>query len=155
EDEARKLERLAREQGNQNLADAARRLQDAANQMRRAAANGQKGSGDASQALQNLQDARRLLDQEKDGRGTRDLNDAIQKAQQLADQEKQVQNDVQRLGQATAGGASAQQQQQMRQQIAEQKGAMADGVRGLKSQLDKLSLDSRRDQKDLSRALET
>ena len=59
--DASQLERLAREKQSQTLADAARRLQDAANQMRRAAASGQKGTGDASQALQNLQDARRLL----------------------------------------------------------------------------------------------
>ena len=45
EDEAHKLERLAREQQNQSLADAARRLQDAADAMRRAAANGKPRVG--------------------------------------------------------------------------------------------------------------
>ena len=58
EEQARQLERLAREQQSQQLADAARRLQDAATAMRKAAANGggQK-SGDAQQALNNLQEA--------------------------------------------------------------------------------------------------
>src|SRR6202000_2901122 len=124
---------------------------------RRAAANGQQGTGDAQQALKNLDDARRLLDQEKNGRGTRDLSDAMRQAQQLADQEKKDQDAVQQWSQAGASGAGAngQQQQQLRQQIAGQKGAMADGVKNLKSQLDKMALDSRRDQKDVSRALES
>src|SRR5205823_5725031 len=99
--------------------DAARRLQDAANQMRRAAANGQKtGASDASQALKNLQDARRLLDQEKGGRSSRDLSDAVKQAQQLADQEKKVQSDVEQLAQssaASANGTTPQQQQQQQQ----------------------------------------
>ena len=151
EAQARQLERLAREQQNQSLADAARRLQDAADAMRRAAANGQKG-GDASQALNNLQEARRLLDQEKSGRASRDVADAVRAAQQLADQEKSVQSDVQKLGQS-AGNASA--QQQLQQSIAQQKGAMADGVKDLKSKLDRMALDSKRDQREVSRALES
>ena len=67
----------------------------------------------------------------------------MRQAQQLADQEKKVQDDVQQLAQSGAAGANGQQQQQqqLRQQIAEQKGAMADGVKNLKSQLDKLALD--------------
>ena len=151
EQQARQLERLAREQQNQTLADAARRLQDAADAMRRAAANGQKG-GDASQALNNLQEARRLLDQEKSGRASRDVADAVRAAQQLADQEKNVQSDVQKLGQS-AGNASA--QQQLQQSIAQQKGAMADEVKDLKSKLDRMALDGKRDQRDVSRALES
>jgi hypothetical protein len=151
EQQARQLERLAREQQNQSLADAARRLQDAADAMRRAAANGQKG-GDATQALNNLQEARRLLDQEKSGRASRDVADAVRAAQQLADQEKSVQSDVQKLGQS-AGNASG--QQQLQQSIAQQKGAMADEVKDLKSKLDRMALDGKRDQREVSRALES
>ncbi len=106
EDEAHKLERLAREQQNQSLADAARRLQDAADAMRRAAANGSRGSGDAAQADKALSDARRLLDQERNGRSSRDLSDAMKTAQQLADQEKKVQSDEQKLTQAQSGASS-------------------------------------------------
>ncbi len=158
EDEAHKLERLAREQQNQSLADAARRLQDAADAMRRAAANGSRGSGDAAQADKALSDARRLLDQERNGRSSRDLSDAMKTAQQLADQEKKVQSDEQKLTQAQTGasGGAAGSQQQMKdlqQSIADQKAAMANEVKDLKSQLDRMSNDSRRDQKDLSRAL--
>ena len=158
EDEAHKLERLAREQQNQSLADAARRLQDAADAMRRAAANGSRGSGDAAQADKALSDARRLLDQERNGRSSRDLSDAMKTAQQLADQEKKVQSDEQKLTQAqsgaSGGGAGSQQQMKdLQQSIADQKAAMANEVKDLKSQLDRMSNDSRRDQKDLSRAL--
>ena len=154
EDEAHKLERLAREQQNQQMADAARRLQDAADAMRRAAANGNRGSGDATQAANALNDARRLLDQERNGRSSRDLSDAMKKAQQLADQEKKVQSDEQKLSQAQGqGGAGAGQQRELRQSIADQKNSMADGVKDLKSQLDRMANESRRDQKDVSRAL--
>jgi hypothetical protein len=153
EEQAHQLERLAREQQSQALADAARRLQDAATAMRKAAANGggQKGA-DAQQALNNLQEARRLLDQEKNGRSGRDLNDAARAAQQLADQEKKVQSDVQKLSQSASDAAG---QQQLKQSIAEQKGAMAEEVKDLKSKLDRMALDSKRDQREVSRALET
>src|SRR6185437_13708610 len=56
-----------------------------------------------------------------------------------------------RSGKASAGNAGA--QQQIQQSIADQKGAMADEVKDLKSKLDKMSLDTRRDQKEASRAL--
>jgi hypothetical protein len=155
EDQARQLERLAREQQSQSLADAARRLQDAANAMRRAAAtNGSQRSSESAQALNNLNEARRLLDQEKNGRSSRDLNDAMQQAQRLAEQEKQVQSDVEKLAQSGAGGANGN-QQQLQQSIAEQKGAMADQVKQLKSKLDRMALDTKRDQRDLARALES
>jgi hypothetical protein len=152
EEQARQLERLAREQQNQQMADAARRLQDAANNMRKAAASsgGQKTS-ETAQALKNLEDARRLLDQERGGRSSRDMNDAARQAQQLADQEKKVQSDVQKLGQTSDGG----QKQQLQQSISEQKGVMADEVKDLKSKLDRMALDNKKNQKELSRALET
>ena len=157
EDEAHKLERLAREQQNQSLADAARRLQDAADAMRRAAANGSRGSGDAAQAEKAINDARRLLDQERNGRSARDLNDAVSKAQRLADQEKKVQSDEQKLTQSQSGGASGaagqQQAKDLQQSISDQKASMAEGVKDLKTQLDRMSNDSRRDQKELSRVL--
>src|SRR5204863_3418699 len=105
-----------------------------------------------AQALNNLQEARRLLDQEKAGRSGRDVNDAMRAAQQLADQEKKVQSDVQKLGQ-NVGDAGA--QKQLQQSIAGQKGVMADEVKDLKSKLDRMALDSKRDQRDLSRALES
>src|SRR5215510_4572790 len=151
EEQARQLERLAREQQSQNLADAARRLQDAADAMRRAAANGQKTS-DATQALNNLQEARRLLDQERGGRSDRDMKDIANAAQRLSDQQKQVESDIQRLGQMQSGSAD---DQRLRQSIANTKGAMADEVKDIKSKMDRMALDSKRDQKEVSRALET
>jgi hypothetical protein len=151
EEQARQLEKLAREQQSPAMADAARRMQDAAIAMRKSAAGGTgQKSGDAAQALKNLQEARRLLDQERQGRSGRDLSDVQRAAQQLSDQEKQVQSDVQKLGQAAAA-----EKQQFQQSIAKQKGSMADGVKDLKSKLDRMALDSKRDQKNVSRALET
>ena len=152
EEQARQLERLAREQQSQSMADAARRLQDAANAMRKAAAsNGGQKSSETQNALNNLNEARRLLDQEKSGRSDRDMNDAMKAAQQLADQERKVQSDVQKLGQQGSDQAA---QQGLKQSISDQKGVMADEVKDLKSKLDRMALDTKRDQKDVSRALE-
>ncbi len=151
EEQARQLERLAREQQSQTMADAARRLQDAATAMRKSAASGSgQKSADAAQALKNLQEARRLLDEEKNGRAGRDLDDAQRRAQQLAEQEKQVQQDVQKLGQQ---GLSAAERQRIQQSVARDKGTMAEEVKDLKSKLDRMALDSRRDQREVSRAL--
>jgi hypothetical protein len=58
---------------------------------------------------------------------------------------------VQKLGQSADPSA----QQPLKQSIAQQKGAMADEVKDLKSKLDRMALDNKREQRDVSRALES
>ena len=64
EEAARRLEQLTREQQRQNLSDAARQLQEAANAMRQAAANGQNGGAQAQAALDRLRQAQERLSAE-------------------------------------------------------------------------------------------
>ena len=143
---ARQLERLARERESRELADAARRLQEAADAMRRAAASGQQGSAEGRNALDQLREARRLLDQERRNSAGGSVQDALRTARQLAEQERQVQEEMKRL-------ENAQDRAERTRALADRKGEMADQVRQLKSNLDRMALDSRRDQKETSEKL--
>ena len=146
EQAARQLERLAREQNSRELADAARRLQDAADAMRRAAASGQQGGAEGRAAAEQLDRARRLLEQEKSGRADRDVDNLREQARRIAEQEKQIQSDVNKLGDENGRAQRA-------QSIAQQKADQANAMRNLKSQLERMSLDNRRDQKEASQQL--
>ena len=95
EEAARRLEQLSREQKRPDLAEAARQLQDAANAMRQAAANGTQDNGAlAKSALDKLKDAQQKLAQEMNGRSQRDIQDALRKSQELAEEQKDVASEV-------------------------------------------------------------
>ena len=145
EQAARQLERLARERQSQELQDAARRLQNAADEMRKAAANGQQGAAEGRAAQQQLEEARRLLENERANSTGNDVQQALETARRLAEQQKQVASDVEKLN-APDGARRA-------QQLAQTKGQMADAVRGLRNQLDRMSLDTRREQKETAQQL--
>ena len=114
-----KLEQLRREQERQgqqrqDLADAQRTLQNAADAMRRAAANGnQDGGAQAQQALQGLQRAQQLLQQNNAQRAAQDARGAAQQAQQLAQQQREISSQVERLKQAANSADRATRQQQL------------------------------------------
>ncbi|MBW3552646.1 MAG: hypothetical protein KY466_04000 [Gemmatimonadetes bacterium] len=89
EEEARRLERLSRERGNPRLADAARRLQETAESMRRSAASG----GGEQRAVEGLRDARRMLEREQ-GEGLR------RRAEQVARSAEDMAREQERIGRA-------------------------------------------------------
>ncbi len=131
EETARQLERLAREQSSPQLADAARRLQDASNEMRRAAA--ERGTGTAGQnALRQLDDARRLLDQQRTAGLQQGFDDALNRARAIQRDEQQVAQGVSALGQPGAD-------QGARAQLQQRKNEMAGRMRDLENRLDQLS----------------
>ena len=134
------------------LEDAARRLRDAADAMRRSASgsrSSQQAAADAAAAQQQIDEARRLLEQQRSGRLERDVQDVLESAKDLARKEQQVSGDVGKLW----DNANAQGRAQQLQSLTEQKGQMADQLRDLKSRLDKLSLDSRRENKNAANGL--
>src|SRR3990172_2502090 len=95
EELARRLERLAREQQQPELNQTARDLREAADAMRRAAA--QTGNGGAARgrtALDQLREAQRSLERDRGERLKRDVGDALRRAQQLAEQQRNVQDEV-------------------------------------------------------------
>ncbi len=149
EELARRLERLAREESRPELNRTARQLRDAAEEMRQAsAASGDAGVSDGISALERLREARRLLDQSRSAGLEREVEDALRRAEHLADEQEDVQRDVERLSSASTGQA------ERLRRLLERKEEMADEVADLEAQLDRLSRESRRDQRDASRRLQ-
>jgi hypothetical protein len=142
----------AQQREQRALEEAARRLRDAADAMRRSASgstSSQQAATDAAAAQQRIDEARRLLEEQRSGRLERDVQDVLQSAKDLGRQEQQVGSDVGKLWE----NANAQQRAQQLQSLTERKGQMADQLRDLKSRMDKLSLDSRRENKEAANGL--
>ena len=151
---ARQLEQLTRnqqQQQRQQLGDAMKQLQDAADAMRRAAANGAKdGGAQANQALDRLRQAQQKLEKNQGGRGNRDLQRAQQQAEELANEQKDVAKDVGGLDSAEAGAG----RQAKAQALGQRKEAMDAKVADLQQQLEKIANEMRRDEKDAARKLD-
>jgi uncharacterized protein DUF4175 len=133
------------------LEEAARRLREAADAMRRSASgnsSSQQAAADAATAQQRLEEARRLLDQQRSGRLERDVQDVLQTAKDLAKQEQGISGDVGKLWEA-----NAQERAQQLQSLTDRKGQMADELRDLKTRMDKLSLDASRENKGAANGL--
>ena len=151
EELARELERLAREHSLPELQDTARRLEQAANSMRRSEARGDDGAlVEGLSALDKLKDARRLLDKNRSVRLERDLEDAMQQVDRIASQQERVQSEVEKLAAESQGAGGG----ERLQRIFERKDELAGQVASLESQLDRMARDSRREQKDASRKIQ-
>ncbi len=148
EEEARKLERLTREKPSPALEESVRRLKEAADAMRRSAANSKSGqTAEGQAALDKLKEARRLLDQNRTARLDRDLAEARQKTEELRAAQERIASEMRELG---ASGPTA----DKTQRLMERKDALASQVSDLESQLDRMARDSRREQKEASRKLQ-
>jgi hypothetical protein len=155
EELARKLERLARERSIPNLEDTARRLQQAADAMRRAGASGEAGAlAEGLSALDKLKDARRLLDKNRSVRLERDMEDAQQQMERIQAQQERVSSEVKRLSEEGEGGSSGQSSSERMQRIFERKDELAEQVAGLESQLDRMAREGRSEQKEASRKIQ-
>jgi hypothetical protein len=143
EETARRLERLSREQSRPELEETARELRDAADAMRRAAAgSSEEGTARGQAALDRLRDARRLLDRSRSEGLTRNIEDALERAQRLTEQQGDVQRDVDRLtGDRTTD-------RERLERLVERKNAMAEEAQDLERQLTGLARDARDDQPD-------
>jgi len=153
---ARQLERLARENpnnaNNEQLAESARRLQEAANAMRRSATGANDGGvSQGASALDRLQEARRLLDQKRSERTARDLDDAVRKAEQIANEQRGVSSEMDKLAQGAAGGGA---DRANAERLVDRKKELEGDVRQLESKLDRMARDSRREHAEASRKME-
>ena len=149
EEAARRLERLAREMNSPQMMDASRRLQEAADAMRRAAANSDNlGFAEAGAALDRLREVQERLESEQTGRLERDIQDAIRRADQLAGEEREVAADV--LGLA---GLDDRERLEQLQGLMERKDAMEAEVADLEREIDSTSADFRREEGAASREL--
>ena len=153
EELARQLERLGREQSLDRLRDTARRLQEAADAMRRTASDRNGNIAEAQQALDRLRDARRMLERGRSERLERDVQDALRRAARLVDQQERMTQNVERLGQGGGRGRGGQRSLEAMRRIIEQKDELAGEVSDLEADLDQLARDWRREQRDAARAL--
>ncbi|HVS12781.1 MAG TPA: DUF4175 family protein [Thermoanaerobaculia bacterium] len=184
EELARKLERLAREQARPELRETARRLQEAADSMRRNASQGQAGgstSASGIQALERLQEAKRLLDKNRDRRLGDGMNEVGQRAQRVSELQQRIQQQIDQLaGQQGQQGQPGQQGQQGQQgepgqqgregrsagargaaagseemqRLLERKNRLQEEVEGLEQDLDRLAREAREEDPGVARELQ-
>ena len=150
EEAARRLERLAREQNSPQMMDASRRLQEAADAMRRAAANNDNlGFAEAGAALDRLREVQDRLQQEQTSRLQRDIDEALRRANQLADEEREVASAVNGLP-----DLADEQRNERQQNLLERKDAMEAEVADLERQIDSTSAEFRREERSASASLQ-
>jgi hypothetical protein len=148
EEAARRLEQLSREENRPELMQSARQLREAADAMRKAAANGQQGGGaQAAAALERLKEAERRLQQTQSGRAERDVQNALQQAEELAREQQEIANGVKGLDSA------GDRRQDKTQQLIERKTALEQKVGELENQLDRSARDLRAQEKEAARKL--
>jgi len=149
EELARQLERLSREEDRPDLQQTARDLREAAEAMRRAAANSRNsGVAQGVEALDELREARRLLDRNRTARLERDAQEALRRVEQLAEQQRQMVEDVNDLTN------DLRERREAVPPLQERKGTMAEEVDEIEADLDRLARDLGQDQRDASRMLE-
>ena len=150
EEAARRLERLAREQNSPQMMDTARRLQEAADAMRRAAANDDNlGFSEAGTALDRLREVQERLGAEQRGRLERDIQEQLQRANRLADQQREMRSEVAEFPDLPDDDRAP-----ALRGMLEQKTAMEEEVADLERSIDSTSAEFRRDERDASRELQ-
>ncbi len=141
EEEARRLERLAREQRSPELADAARRMQESADAMRRAATGSSNAAGQASAALDKLRGASRDLENARAARMSQGVRDLEHRAGELAERQKEIAQGVGELPQASGADRA-----DRLKRLDEKKDALAAEVDRLGADAERLAKEAQRDQ---------
>jgi hypothetical protein len=128
--------------------------------MRRAATGANDGGvSQSASALQRLNDARRLLDKNREGRSARDANDVAQRGERIAREQRAIAEEMQRVGTNGTPGAngtppgSPGSDGERAQRLMERQDSLASAIDTLESRLGKLSRESMRDQPEASRQL--
>ena len=138
EEEARRLERLARERESEDLAEAARQMQRAADAMRQAA-TGSEAQG--ASALEQLGRATRALEDAR----TRGLAEGVR---ELADRAREMEQEQREIAAGVAGlpTASLAERAQRLRALGERKDSLSAAVEALEVDADALARESRREQ---------
>ncbi|MFB3853784.1 MAG: DUF4175 family protein [Vicinamibacterales bacterium] len=149
EEAARRLERLSREENRPDLAEAARRMQEAADAMRRAAASGDASAfADASAAAERLNNARDRLEQQRSDRMLRDIEAARDRVRRLAEQQKEIREDVASLGPPGPGRRARS------DELTERKNQQVSEVADIERQLDRTASEFRRERQQAAREVQ-
>src|SRR6185503_19474098 len=102
----------------------------------------------AANALEGINEARRLMENNQTNRLSRDVNAAADRAEQLAEQQRQNMADLERIRQQTGAG-----RQQAEQQLMDRKTQQAAAVRSLTSEVERLAAEAPKDQRATARQL--
>jgi hypothetical protein len=149
EELARQLERLSREEERPELEETARDLREAADAMRQAAANARNnGVAQGVEALDQLREARRLLDRNRSARLERDAEETLRRVEQLAEQQRDMIADVNDLSN------DLRERREAAPPLQERKEGMAEEVAEIEAELDRMAREARQEQQDASRMLE-
>jgi hypothetical protein len=150
EEAARRLERLAREQQSPQMMQAARRLQEAADAMRQAAANaGNEGFAEAAVALDRLREVQRQLQGQQSERLARDIEDFRRRAEELSAEEAEVGEQVSGLG-----DVADEERVDRIARLTERKNEMESQVADLERDIDSTSAEFRREERGASTELQ-
>jgi hypothetical protein len=138
EEEARRLERLAREQNDPELARAAQQMQRASDAMRQAA-GGSEAQGTA--ALEQLRRATRGLEESRNREVSREVEQLAERATALEERQRAIEEGV--AGLESAGGPE---RAARVQQLNEQKDALNAEVERFEAEADRVAREGRSDQ---------
>ena len=141
EEEARRLERLAREKNSPELAEAARRMQDAAEAMRRAASGLPNAQGQGGTALERLRGATQKLENARAGSAAQDVKELQRRAEELGQRQREIAEGVSEL----PGAPGTERGERMRR-LSERKDGLSSEVSRLEADAERLARETRRDQ---------
>ncbi len=158
EELARKLEKLSREKGRPDLQESARRLRDAADSMRRSSANrSDRSLGEGVAALDELREAKRLLDRSQEKQVGQELEETRERAGRISELQERIEEQLEAMPteeDAAADAETARRYNEQMDRMLERKDQLGEEIAGLESQLDRLARQSREDQPDAARSLQ-
>jgi hypothetical protein len=138
EEEAHRLERLAREQKSPQMAEAAQQMQQAADAMKRAA-TGSAAQGAA--AMEQLTRAANGLEGARSAAASESVKKLAEQAKELQEQQAAIADGVKQLG-----NAPPEKRAEQIQKLNQQKDALSKGVAKLESDVDRAAREARREQ---------
>src|SRR5262245_2727438 len=139
---ARELERLSRERRDPQLMDLSNKLNQAADQMQRAqnaAQNNKQQEALANnlRAQQQIDEARRRLNQLQQSQGGKSIQDLRRRAAEAASKQQEIANDLEDVARRNRSGAQPDQAgNEAKQRLAERKGSLANEVDNLERDID-------------------
>ena len=153
----RQLQRLSRERSSPQLGEAGDQLQKAIEEMKKslkdANRNGAEASAQGMRALQQLNDAARKLARNQDAGLNQGLEQAADESRKLVEEQKRIQAELDKLMKEDQSSDPGDAIQQDREQLAARKTMLADRLRNLGNQIQGLSRQARKTQKETSNKL--
>ena len=104
-------------------------------------------AGPGAAAAERLREAQRQLQRSQGDRADRDVRDALRQAEEIAQEQKEIADDVNDLPNAGADRLGR------AQMVGQRKDALEQKVAGLEQQLDRMANETAKDAKDVSRKL--